>query len=115
LVNVAIIDHVVAIADLGFTGVAGERFRAMVDGQLNDGDRSVRTKYAFMRTRCAVGRPLNCQTTLGDMRAKNAANASPQAMKDFQSNWNVSYMKDFQDNFATSYFTCRNCGSHRGK
>ena len=31
------------------------------------------------------------------------ANASPQAMKDFQSNWNVSYMKNFQDNFATSY------------
>jgi len=27
----------------------------------------------------------------------------PQAMKDFQSNWNVSYMKNFQDNFATSY------------
>jgi hypothetical protein len=27
-------------------------------------------------------------------------------MKDFQSNWNVSYMrtvKDFQDNWATSY------------
>ena len=31
------------------------------------------------------------------------ADASPQAMKDFQSNWNVSYMKNFQDNFATSY------------
>jgi hypothetical protein len=30
-------------------------------------------------------------------------NASPQAMKDFQSNWNVSYIKNFQDNFATSY------------
>jgi hypothetical protein len=29
--------------------------------------------------------------------------APPQAMKDFQSNWNVSYMKNFQDNFATSY------------
>jgi hypothetical protein len=31
---------------------------------------------------------------------------SPQAMKSFQDNWNVSYMKgqkDFQDNFATSY------------
>ena len=31
---------------------------------------------------------------------------SPQAMKDFQSNWNVSYMKaakDFQDNWNTSY------------
>ena len=37
------------------------------------------------------------------------ANASPQAMKDFQSNWNVSYMKNFQDNFATSYMKCRNC------
>ena len=31
------------------------------------------------------------------------ADASPQAMKDFQSNWNVSYMKNFQDNFSTSY------------
>jgi hypothetical protein len=31
------------------------------------------------------------------------ADAPPQAMKDFQSNWNVSYMKNFQDNFATSY------------
>ena len=31
------------------------------------------------------------------------SDASPQAMKDFQSNWNVSYMKNFQDNFATSY------------
>ena len=31
------------------------------------------------------------------------ADASPQAMKDFQSNWNVSYMKNFQENFATSY------------
>jgi hypothetical protein len=31
------------------------------------------------------------------------ADAAPQAMKDFQSNWNVSYMKNFQDNFATSY------------
>jgi hypothetical protein len=31
---------------------------------------------------------------------------SPQAMKNFQDNWNVSYMKgvkDFQDNFAQSY------------
>src|SRR5262245_2464899 len=31
---------------------------------------------------------------------------SPQAMKSFQDNWNVSYMKgmkDFQDNFAQSY------------
>lgn len=28
---------------------------------------------------------------------------APQAMKDFQSNWNVSYMKNFQDNFSTSY------------
>src|SRR5262249_44536495 len=31
---------------------------------------------------------------------------APQAMKDFQDNWNVSYMKamkDFQDNFAVSY------------
>ena len=36
------------------------------------------------------------------------ANAAPQAMKDFQSNWNVSYMKNFQDNFATA-FKCRNC------
>ncbi len=31
------------------------------------------------------------------------ANASPQAMKDFQDNWNVSYMKDFQDNWNVSY------------
>jgi hypothetical protein len=31
------------------------------------------------------------------------ANATPQAMKNFQDNWNVSYMKNFQDNFATSY------------
>jgi hypothetical protein len=31
------------------------------------------------------------------------ADAAPQAMKDFQSNWNVSYMKNFQDNFSTSY------------
>ena len=31
------------------------------------------------------------------------ANASPQAMKDFQSNWNVSYMKNFQDNWDVSY------------
>jgi hypothetical protein len=31
------------------------------------------------------------------------ANASPQAMKDFQSNWNVSYMKNFQDNWNVSY------------
>jgi hypothetical protein len=31
------------------------------------------------------------------------ADASPQAMNDFQSNWNISYMKNFQDNFATSY------------
>jgi len=30
-------------------------------------------------------------------------NAAPQAMKDFQDNWNTSYMKNFQDNFATSY------------
>lgn len=30
-------------------------------------------------------------------------NASPQAMKDFQSNWNVSYMKNFQDNWNVSY------------
>jgi hypothetical protein len=30
-------------------------------------------------------------------------NASPQAMKDFQDNWNVSYMKDFQDNWNVSY------------
>src|SRR5215468_707212 len=31
---------------------------------------------------------------------------APQAMKDFQDNWNTSYMKamkDFQDNFAVSY------------
>ena len=27
----------------------------------------------------------------------------PQAMKNFQDTWNVSYMKNFQDNFATSY------------
>jgi hypothetical protein len=31
------------------------------------------------------------------------AGLPPQAMNDFQSNWNVSYMKNFQDNFATSY------------
>jgi hypothetical protein len=34
------------------------------------------------------------------------AQPSPQAMKSFQDNWNVSYMKgmkDFQDNFAQSY------------
>jgi hypothetical protein len=31
------------------------------------------------------------------------SNAAPQAMKDFQDNWNTSYMKNFQDNFATSY------------
>jgi hypothetical protein len=31
------------------------------------------------------------------------ADASPQAMKDFQSNWNVSYMKNFQDNWNVSY------------
>ena len=31
------------------------------------------------------------------------ANASPQAMKDFQDNWNVSYLKDFQDNWNVSY------------
>jgi len=31
------------------------------------------------------------------------ANASPQAMKDFQDNWNVSYMKNFQDNWNVSY------------
>jgi hypothetical protein len=31
------------------------------------------------------------------------ADAAPQAMKDFQSHWNVSYMKTFQDNFSTSY------------
>ena len=30
-------------------------------------------------------------------------NASPQAMKDFQDNWNVSYMKNFQDNWNVSY------------
>jgi hypothetical protein len=30
-------------------------------------------------------------------------NATPQAMKDFQSNWNVSYMKNFQDNWNVSY------------
>src|SRR6476646_10676747 len=27
----------------------------------------------------------------------------PQAMKDFQDNWNVSYMKDFQSNWNVSY------------
>ena len=31
------------------------------------------------------------------------ANLPPQAMKDFQSNWNVSYMKNFQDNWNVSY------------
>jgi hypothetical protein len=31
------------------------------------------------------------------------ADAAPQAMKDFQSNWNVSYMKNFQDNWNVSY------------
>ena len=31
------------------------------------------------------------------------AGLPPQAMNDFQSNWNISYMKNFQDNFATSY------------
>ena len=31
------------------------------------------------------------------------ADATPQAMKDFQSNWNVSYMKNFQDNWNVSY------------
>jgi hypothetical protein len=31
------------------------------------------------------------------------ANTSPQAMKDFQDNWNVSYMKNFQDNWNVSY------------
>jgi hypothetical protein len=31
------------------------------------------------------------------------ASASPQAMKDFQDNWNVSYMKNFQDNWNVSY------------
>ena len=29
--------------------------------------------------------------------------ATPQAMKDFQDNWNVSYMKNFQDNWNVSY------------
>jgi hypothetical protein len=28
------------------------------------------------------------------------ANASPQAVNDFQSNWSLSYMKNFQDNCA---------------
>jgi hypothetical protein len=31
------------------------------------------------------------------------ANASPQAIKDFQDNWSVSYMKNFQDNWNVSY------------
>jgi len=31
------------------------------------------------------------------------ADANPQAMKDFQSNWNVSYIKNFQDNWNVSY------------
>ena len=31
------------------------------------------------------------------------ANLPPQAMKDFQDNWNVSYMKNFQDNWNVSY------------
>jgi hypothetical protein len=31
------------------------------------------------------------------------ADASPQAMKDFQTNWNTSYMKNFQDTWNTSY------------
>jgi hypothetical protein len=30
-------------------------------------------------------------------------NLPPQAMKDFQDNWNVSYMKNFQDNWNVSY------------
>src|SRR6201986_75656 len=29
--------------------------------------------------------------------------AAPQAMKNFQDNWNVSYMKSFQDNWNVSY------------
>ena len=31
------------------------------------------------------------------------ADLPPQAMKDFQSNWNVGYMKSFQDNFDVGY------------
>ena len=31
------------------------------------------------------------------------ADLPPQAMKDFQSNWNVGYMKSFQDNFNVGY------------
>jgi hypothetical protein len=31
------------------------------------------------------------------------ANTTPQAMKNFQDNWNVSYMKNFQDNWNVSY------------
>ncbi len=34
---------------------------------------------------------------------KATPHAPPQAMKDFQDNWNVSYMKDFQDNWNASY------------
>ena len=31
------------------------------------------------------------------------ADLPPQAMKDFQSNWNVGYMKSFQDNWNVGY------------
>jgi hypothetical protein len=31
------------------------------------------------------------------------ANLPPQAMKDFQDNWNVGYMKNFQDNWNVGY------------
>ena len=31
------------------------------------------------------------------------ANLPPQAMKDFQDNWNVGYMKSFQDSFNVGY------------
>jgi hypothetical protein len=32
-----------------------------------------------------------------------SADLPPQAMKDFQSNWNVGYMKSFQDNWNVGY------------
>jgi hypothetical protein len=31
------------------------------------------------------------------------ADLPPQAMKDFQSNWNIGYMKNFQDNWNVGY------------
>ena len=42
---------------------------------------------------------------------------APQAMKNFQDNWNVSYMKgmkDFQDNFAVSYMKDQSGGRRPG-